>query len=114
MTSTTKNIVAGVLAVAAILGVAALFVSVTRSRGSREGEVEKEEERAIWGRSLEERDVPQVESDGGDIVVVVEKGLAKELESEAKISPNEIYGHERKLWVRHEIEEPDERPAPHL
>ena len=115
MTSTTKNIVAGVLAVAAILGVAALFVSVTRSRGSREGEVEKEEEeRAVWGRSLEERDVPQVESEGDNIVVVVEKGLAKELESEAKISPNEIHGHERKLWVRHEIEEPDERPAPHL
>ena len=46
MTSAAKNIVAGVLAVAAILGVAALFVSVTRSRGSREGELEKEEERA--------------------------------------------------------------------
>ena len=112
MTSTTKNIVAGVLAVAAILGVAALFVNVTRSRGSRGGEVEKEEERAIWGRSLEERDVPQVESDGGNTVVLVEKGLAKE--PEAKISPNEIHGHERKLWVRHEIEQPDERPAPHL
>ena len=114
MTSTTKNIVAGVLAVAAILGVAALFVSVTRSRGSREGEVEKEEERAIWGRSLEERDVPQVESDEGNIVVFVEKGLAKEPEPEAKISPNEIHGHERKLWVRHDIEQPDERSAPHL
>ena len=114
MTSTTKNIVAGVLAVAAILGVAALFVSVTRSRGSREGEVEKEEERAIWGRSLEERDVPQVESDEGNIVVFVEKGLAKEPEPEAKISPNEIRGHERKLWVRHDIEQPDERSAPHL
>ena len=114
MTSTTKNIVAGVLAVAAILGVAALFVSVTRSRGSRGGEVEKEEKRAVWGRSLDERDVPQIESDGGNLVVVVEKGLAKDLESEAKISPNEIHGHERKLWVRHEIEEPDERPAPHL
>ena len=110
MTSTTKNIVAGVLAVAAILGVAALFVSVTRSRGS--GELEKEEERAIWGRSLEERDVPQVESDEDSIDGLVEKGLAKE--PEAKMSPNEIHGHERKLWVRHEIEQPDERPAPHL
>ena len=104
MTSAAKNIVAGVLAVAAILGVAALFVSVTRSRGSRGGELEKEEERAIWGRSLEERDVPQVESDGDNIEGLVEKGLAKGREGEAKISTNEIHGHERKLWVRHEID----------
>ena len=33
MTSLVKNIIAGVLAVAAILGVAALFVDVTRNKG---------------------------------------------------------------------------------
>ena len=104
MTSAAKNIVAGVLAVAAILGVAALFVSVTRSRGSREGELDKEEERAIWGRSLEERDLSHIESDGDNIEELVEKGLAKGREGEAKISPNEIHGHERKLWIRHEID----------
>ena len=53
--------------------------------------------------------MPQVEGDGGNTVVLVEKGLAKEPEPEAKISPNEIHGHERKLWVRHDIEQPDER-----
>ena len=83
MTSAAKNIVAGVLAVAAILGVAALFVSVTRSRGGREGELDKEEERAMWGRSLEERDLSHIESDGDNIEEFVEKGLAKG-EGEAK------------------------------
>ena len=112
MTSTTKNIVAGVLAVAAILGVAALFVNVTRSRGNREGEFEEEEERAIWGRSLEERDLPQVENNGDNKEGLVEKGLVKGPESVVKISPNEIHRHERKLWVRHDIEPPDERRAP--
>jgi len=106
MTSTAKNIVAGVLAVSAILGVAAFFVSVTRTRGSREGEVEKEEkeERAIWGRSLEERDLLQVED---NIEELVGKGLAKE----TKMSPNEIQGHGRKLWIRHEVEPLNDHPA---
>jgi len=157
MSSAAKNIVAGVLAVAAILGVAALFVNVTRSRGSREGEVEEEkeeraiwgislgdrewphqvesnednieelvekgllkglgsregevenvEERSIWGRSLEEREWPQVESNEG----LVEKGLEKGLEAGDRISPNEIHRHERKRWVRHEIEPPNERRTP--
>ena len=114
MTSTAKNIVAGVLAVAAILGVAALFVNVTRSRGSREGEVkgEEKEERTIWGRSLEERNLPQVESNGDSNEGLVEKNLVKGPEAGVKISPNEIHGHERKLWVRHDIEPPDERRAP--
>lgn len=139
MTSTGKNIVAGVLAVAAILGVAALFVNVTRSRGNREGEVEveekraiwgrsledrsrgssegeveeeeEEEERAIWGRSLEEREVPQVESNDNN-EGLVEKGLVKGPAAGDRISPNEIHGHERQLWVRYDIEPPDERRAP--
>jgi len=106
MTSSAKNIVAGVLAVAAILGVAALFVNVTRSRGSREGEVEEEKERTIWGRSLEEKDAPFIDNNGG----LVEKSLVKGPEAGDRISPNET--HERKLWVRHDIEPPDEHPAP--
>jgi len=137
MTSATKNIVAGVLAFAAILGVAALFVNVTRSRGSREGEVEEveeeeeraiwgrslfvnvtrsrgsregeveeEKERTIWGRSLEEKDAPFIDNNGG----LVEKSLVKGPEAGDRISPNET--HERKLWVRHDIEPPDEHPAP--
>ena len=112
MTTTAKNIVAGVLAVAAILGVAALFVNVTRSRESREGEVEEEEDRAIWGRSLEEGDVPQVESNGDSNEGLVEKNLVKGPDAGVKISPNEIHGHERKLWVRHDIDPPDGRRPP--
>ena len=67
MTSTAKNIVASVLAVSAILGVAALFVSVTRSR---EGglEEEQEKERAIWGRSLEDKDLVQVKDNIEELV----------------------------------------------
>ena len=54
MTSMVKNIIAGVLAVAAILGVAALFVDVTRNKGvGVDGELIQEEGRATWGRSLE-------------------------------------------------------------
>merc|ERR550517_149288 len=66
----------------------------------------------MWGRSLEERDLPQVESNGDSNEGLVEKGLVKEPEAEVKISPNEIHRHERKLWVRHDIEPPDERRAP--
>merc|ERR1712107_307662 len=59
MTSVVKNIIAGVLAVAAILGVAALFVDVTRNKGDGgDGKLIQEGGRATWGRSLEERDGP--------------------------------------------------------
>ena len=109
MTSTVKNIVGGVLAVAAILGVAALFVNVTRSRGSKDGEVE-EEGRKIFGRSLEERDASQKENDGDDVEILMKNG--EKTDEDAKMSPNEVHGHKRKLWVLHPSEAPDEQPVP--
>ena len=110
MTSTVKNIVGGVLAVAAILGVAALFVNVTRSRGSKDGEVE-EGGRTIFGRSLEERDASQKENDGDDVEILMKNG--EKTDEDAKMSPNEVHGHKRKLWVLHPSEAPDEQPAQH-
>ena len=100
MTSVVKNIIAGVLAVAAILGVAALFVDVTRNKGGGgDGELIQEEGRATWGRSLEERDAPRTESD--KIVAVLRKNLEKSSEdSEARISPSELHGNKRTLWMQ--------------
>ena len=51
MTSVVKNIIGGVLAVSAILGVAALFVDVTRNKGGvSDGELIQEEGRPSWGK----------------------------------------------------------------
>jgi len=102
MTSIVKNIIAGVLAVAAILGVAALFVDVTRNKGvGFDGELIQEEGRATWGRSLEEKDAPRTESD--KFVAVLRKNLGKNaVDSEARISPNELHGNKRTLWVQQE------------
>ena len=79
MTSLVKNIIAGVLAVAAILGVAALFVDVTRNKGDGgDGKLIQEGGRATWGRSLEERDGPMTESE--KIVAVLRKNLDHRIE----------------------------------
>ena len=85
MTSVVKNIIAGVLAVAAILGVAALFVDVTRNKGVRgDGELIQEGGRATWGRSLEERDAPRRESD--NIMTVPRKKLEKNTEDSLSVN----------------------------
>ena len=114
MTSVVKNIIAGVLAVAAILGVAALFVDVTRNKGGRgDGELIQEEGRATWGRSLEERDAPRTESD--KIVTVLRKNLGKNAEdSEARISPNEVHGNQRTLWVQQETLSGNNHSSPQI
>ena len=114
MTSVVKNIIAGVLAVAAILGVAALFVDVTRNKGGGDdGELIQEEGRATWGRSLEERDAPRRESD--NIVAVLGKNLEKNAEdSEARISPNDLHGNKRTLWVHEETLSVNNHSAPQI
>ena len=114
MTSVVKNIIAGVLAVTAILGVAALFVDVTRNKGGGgDGELIQEEGRASWGRNLEERDAPRRESD--NIMTALRKNLEKNAEdSEARISPNELHGNKRTLWVHEETLSVNNHSAPQI
>merc|ERR1712107_489407 len=108
MTSVVKNIIAGVLAVAALLG------DVTRNKGDGgDGEVIQEEGRATWGRSLEERDAPRRESD--KIVAVLRKNLETNAEdSEARISPNELHGNKRTLWVQQETLSVNNHSSPNI
>ena len=114
MTSVVKNIIAGVLAVAAILGVAALFVDFTRNKGGGDdGELIQGEGRATWGRSLEERDAPRRESD--KIVAVLRKNLETNAEdSEARISPSELHGNKRTLWVQQETLSVNNHSSPQI
>ena len=114
MTSLVKNIIAGVLAVAAILGVAALFVDVTRNKGDGgDGKLIQEGGRATWGRSLEERDAPRTESD--KIVALLGKNLETNAEdSEARISPNELHGNKRTLWVHEETLSVNNHSSPQI
>ena len=114
MTSVVKNIIAVVLAVTAILGVAALFVDVTRNKGGGgDGELIQEEGRASWGRNLEERDAPRTESD--NIVAVLRKNFENNAEdSEARISPNELHGNKRTLWVHQETVSVNNQSSPQI
>ena len=85
MTSLAKNIIGGVLAVIAILGVAALFVDVTRNKGGGcDGKLIQEEGRPSWGKNMEERDAPRRESD--NIMTVPRKKLEKNTEDSVSVN----------------------------
>ena len=85
MTSVVKNIIGGVLAVSAILGVAALFVDVTRNKGGvNDGELIQEEGRPFGGKNMEERDSPWRESD--NIMTVPRKKLEKNTEDSVSVN----------------------------
>ena len=114
MTSAVKNIIGGMLAVTAILGVAALFVDVTRNKGGvSDGELIQEEGRPSWGKNMEERDSPWRESD--NIMTVLRKNLEKNAEdSEARISPNELHGNKRTLWVHEETLSVNNHSSPQI
>ena len=85
MTSVAKNIIGGVLAVIAILGVAALFVDVTRNKGGGcDGKLIQEEGRPSWGKNMEERDAPRRESD--NIMTVPRKKLEKNTEDSLSVN----------------------------
>ena len=89
MTSAVKNIIGGVLAVSAILGVAALFVDVTRNKGGvNDGELIQEEGRPFWGKNMEERDSPWRESD--NIMTVPTKKLEKNSEDSVSVNNHSI------------------------
>ena len=89
MTSAVKNIIGGVLAVSAILGVAALFVDVTRNKGGvSDGELIQEEGRPFWGKNMVERDSPWRESD--NIMTVPTKKHEKNSEDSVSVNNHSI------------------------